>query len=144
MRAAAPSLASASLREFIYGNHTNIAGVGADVKKPRRRNKFRCHLCFVANQRELGDWVSIQNQGDPPSLIYANASSKPGIIAEIYLTNDHHSDAHQSAADFRFTTKPKPFRDSLGGAFGVHTHIDVDLPAVNFGLHPGTKLTTSI
>ncbi|KAL4582782.1 hypothetical protein LXL04_007341 [Taraxacum kok-saghyz] len=40
---------------------------------------------------------------------------------------------------FRFTTKPKPFRDSLGGAFGVHTHIDVDLPAVNFGLHPGTK-----
>ncbi|KAL4590258.1 hypothetical protein LXL04_003184 [Taraxacum kok-saghyz] len=34
-----------------------------------------------------------------------------------------------AVCSFRFTTKPKPFRDSLGGAFGVHTHIDVDLLA---------------
>ncbi|KAL4555541.1 hypothetical protein LXL04_038163 [Taraxacum kok-saghyz] len=34
------------------GNHTYIAGVGADVKKLRRKNKFRCVLCVVANQRE--------------------------------------------------------------------------------------------
>ncbi|KAL4591387.1 hypothetical protein LXL04_004349 [Taraxacum kok-saghyz] len=67
---------------------------------------------------------------------------KMNLIKEIYsirLLSLLTIDAHQSAVVFRFTTKAKTFRDSLGGAFGIHTHIDVDLPAVNFGLHPGTK-----